>query len=452
MPARRRRDRARARGRPRLRPPRRRSRSPSSSPPPAGIADRIPLLSAGSRSAALSGVAGVDVDYDRQVEPWAGRRDRARGAARGPPRRARADDRGRRHRRRRASSPPSCSGRSSRRRRRSSGTDISVGRRRRRVGGRGRLPADRVAGRASRRCSRATPASLDGADGTGVIDELPDDRVAYAFVSAEGARALFGLARARADRHLRRRRARPRGPPRRSAPTAPASSSRSAATSIPTAATSAPGFFAALPSFTPTLTSEIGPTALAYLGLGDPAGGRRRPARPGPVELAGARRRLPPPLRRPRQAGGDRHRRRPAAAARLRGGADAAAGRGRRRGGGARGDAGLGDAVREPDRRGRRPRGRAAGAGAAPGPGREGAREARERRAGDLRDDSDRRPSGAVAGGQSGGEPHLRDLGRPARDRDRLARHPAGPLARRRARRIGEVPGRRPRASPSRSR
>ena len=154
--------------------------------------------------------------------------------------------------------------------------------------------------------------SLDGADGTGVIDELPEDRVAYAFVSAEGARALFGRAALEPiDTFID------------SAATEGAAASLSADGSglrlavrsdlDPDRDTSSPGFFAALPSFTPTLTSQIGPSALGVPRPRRPAGGCRQPPRSGPVELPRARCRLPPSLSRARQAGGDRHRRRPAA-------------------------------------------------------------------------------------------------------------------------------------------
>ena len=233
-----------------------------------GIADRIPLL---SRIAvdALSGVAGVDVDYGRQVEPWSGgeialaalpaglrgervlmiEADDADGAEKfasgllGPKQSTATVD----------------------------GTDFSVGR-----GGAAWTVADGfllIGSRSGLEAMLAGDAgSLDGADGTAVIDELPEDRVAYAFVSAEGARALFG------SRGLE-----PIDTFVDSGATEGAAASLSAdggglqlavrSDLDPDRGASTPGFFAALPSFTPSLTSEIGPSALGYLGLGDPQEG-----------------------------------------------------------------------------------------------------------------------------------------------------------------------------------
>jgi len=115
-------------------------------------------------------------------------------------------------------------------------------------------------------------AALDRADGTGVIDELPEDRLAYAYVSPDGARALLGSRGLESiDTFVD------------AAATEGAAASLSADGSglhlavrsdlDPERARQAPGFFAALPSFTPSLTSDIAPTSLAYLGLGDPAAG-----------------------------------------------------------------------------------------------------------------------------------------------------------------------------------
>lgn len=115
--------------------------------------------------------------------------------------------------------------------------------------------------------------TLESATASTVLEELPDERVAYAYLSAAGARALL-----RADGPL--------------APLAPfdtfvdAEASRGIAVALtaaddllelevrseldPERATSSPPFFAALPPFEPTLPADVGPDALAYLGIGDP--------------------------------------------------------------------------------------------------------------------------------------------------------------------------------------
>jgi hypothetical protein len=101
------------------------------------------------------------------------------------------------------------------------------------------------------------------------IDELPDDRLAYAYVSGEGARALFS---------------RPSMRPLNTFVDASATSGVTVALTVeddvahltvrsrldPDRAQDAPGFFSALPQFAPTLASDVNPDALAYLGLGSP--------------------------------------------------------------------------------------------------------------------------------------------------------------------------------------
>ena len=102
------------------------------------------------------------------------------------------------------------------------------------------------------------------------ISDLPSDRFAYAYVSGDGARALLSG---------------PRFSSLNTFVNAPASEAITAALSFhgdvasltirseqdPELAVTHPGFFSALPQFDPQLDSDVGPDALAYLGLGDPA-------------------------------------------------------------------------------------------------------------------------------------------------------------------------------------
>jgi hypothetical protein len=111
---------------------------------------------------------------------------------------------------------------------------------------------------------------LPDADGADVLDDLPDDRLAYGYLSAAGARALLTV-----------RGVEPIDTFVDSAATEGAAAAVTADGSgvhltirsrlDPDRAKSSPGFFAALPRFTPTLTGDIGQGSLAYLGLGDPA-------------------------------------------------------------------------------------------------------------------------------------------------------------------------------------
>lgn len=115
--------------------------------------------------------------------------------------------------------------------------------------------------------------SLEGSAGTAVLDELPEDRVATAYLSADGARTLLwsggGLGVLEPFVH--------------------AAATEGAAASLgadgdglhlairsdldPARARDRPGAFTTLPRFTPALTGSIGPQSLAYLGLGDPDAG-----------------------------------------------------------------------------------------------------------------------------------------------------------------------------------
>ena len=103
------------------------------------------------------------------------------------------------------------------------------------------------------------------------IDDLPEDRFAYAYLSGDGARALLqrGSQLSTLDTFVNSQ----------------ASEAVTAALSFegglasltirseqdPDLAAEHPAFFSALPQFNPALDADVGPDALAYLGLGDPA-------------------------------------------------------------------------------------------------------------------------------------------------------------------------------------
>ena len=102
------------------------------------------------------------------------------------------------------------------------------------------------------------------------IGRLPEDRLAYGYLSPDGARSLLGNgALSSLDTFVD------------SAATsgvAAAISVNDAAATVsvrssldPERTQTSPGFFAALPQFTPSLTANVGADALAYLGLGDPS-------------------------------------------------------------------------------------------------------------------------------------------------------------------------------------
>jgi Protein of unknown function (DUF3352) len=234
----------------------------------ADIGSRVPLLS-GLAVDAVSAIAGVDVDYARQIEPWAGGEVALAALPVGISGQQvvmiEADDTDAAGRFAAGLLGPKQSGGSA------GGTDISVGRR----GAAwaiedGFLLIGSEPGLAAMLGDDGN--SLEGADGAAVLDELPEDRVAYAYVSPAGARALLG------SRGLD-----PIDTFVDSAATEGAAASLSADDSglhlairsdlDPERAGDSPGFFAALPSFTPTLTSAVGPSTLAYIGLGDPGEG-----------------------------------------------------------------------------------------------------------------------------------------------------------------------------------
>lgn len=232
----------------------------------AGIAERVPLL---ARIAvdSLGGIAGVDVDFERDVEPWAGG-EVALAALPAGLRGERvlmieAEDTG--------AADAFASGLLGPKQSSANvdGTDVSVGRR----GASWAIEGDflLIGSRAGLAAMLAEDAgSLEDAGGATVLDELPDERVAYAYVSPDGARALFGSG-SPVDTFVD------------SAATEGAAASLSAdeeGISVtvrsdldPSRSGAGPGFFAALPRFTPTLTAAVGPSALAYLGLGDPEAG-----------------------------------------------------------------------------------------------------------------------------------------------------------------------------------
>ena len=102
-----------------------------------------------------------------------------------------------------------------------------------------------------------------------VLDELPDERLAYAYLSGEGARALF------ADPALSQFAA--FVDPGASAGVGVALSVSDDVLSLesrsvldPERSQASPGFFSALPPFEPELPADVGSEALAYLGLGEP--------------------------------------------------------------------------------------------------------------------------------------------------------------------------------------
>ncbi len=110
---------------------------------------------------------------------------------------------------------------------------------------------------------------LGGSDAADAIDDLPEDRLAYAYLTAAGARALLS---------------RPSARPLDTFVDSSATSGVAAALTVdgdvarvtvrsrldPERAQSAPGFFSALPTFEPSLASDVGPDALTYLGIGEP--------------------------------------------------------------------------------------------------------------------------------------------------------------------------------------
>ncbi len=232
------------------------------------LASRVPLLS----RIAIGGVtqiAGVKLDFDSQIEPWAGgevavallpagrsvervvliEADDAAAAEEFAtqvfgPKQSTADG---------------------------DGTEISIGKR----GAAWAIQRDFLIlggedAVSSMLAPREAVSGLTGAEGTSVLDELPDERLAYAFLSADGARALSSV-----------RGLEPVDTFIDSAATEGAAAALTAdgagvhltlqSELDPGRAEAYPGFFAALPTFTPALTTDLGTGSLAYLGLGNPA-------------------------------------------------------------------------------------------------------------------------------------------------------------------------------------
>jgi hypothetical protein len=234
-----------------------------------GIAARVPLLSR-LAAAGTARLAGVEFDFQRQVEPWAGGEIAlaALPAGRNGQRvlmiESADDD---------AADAfaaellgPKQSAESV------AGTEVSLG-----PGGTAWALDDGFLLVGARTGVRAMlerdDSSLTDSAGAAVLDELPEHRVAYAYVSPDGARALLssdgggGVLDPFVD----------------ATATAGAAASLSADADglelairsdlDPARAEASPGLFAALPRFEPELTAAIGPQSLAYVGLGDPGAG-----------------------------------------------------------------------------------------------------------------------------------------------------------------------------------
>jgi len=230
-------------------------------------AERLPLLS-GLLLGAVSGVAGERVDFATQVEPWAGDEAAIAVLPQLPSFASvtmiEADDAG-------AAEDFAASVIGSAETEDVGGVPVQVGERGSaaalldgfllvgdEAGVRRMVEGDDLG-------SLATAAVAAG------IDELPADRFAYAYLSGDGARALLGR-----DRQLA---------PLDTFVNSGASSAVFAALSFegglasltirseqdPELASREPTFFSALPQFNPALDADVGPDALAYLGLGDPA-------------------------------------------------------------------------------------------------------------------------------------------------------------------------------------
>jgi hypothetical protein len=231
------------------------------------LAGRMPLL---SRIAVggLTRLAGVKVDFESQVEPWAGGEMAvallpAGAAAERVVMIAAADTSGAEDFASELFGPKQSTTDAG-------GTDVSVGRRGSAwaiedgflVVGRQAAVTDLLDADAGSR--------LPGSDGTAVLDRLPEDRLAYGYLSAAGARALLSTKGLEPiDTFID------------SAATEGAAAALTAddggihltlqSDLDPDREEDSPSFFAALPRFTPSLTADVGPGSLAYLGLGDPA-------------------------------------------------------------------------------------------------------------------------------------------------------------------------------------
>jgi len=231
------------------------------------IGRRLPLLSRLAVSG-LANVAGTSVDYAKQVEPWSGGEVALVALPAGTTGQrvlmVEADDEGAADEFAAELLGPKQSTESA------GGTDVSIGPRDTAwaiedgfllLGS--RLGLTRMLGDDGPSLADAAPP---------VLDELPDERLAYGYVSPDGARALFGPGGAGPiDTFID------------AAATTGAAASLSAddvglslairSDLDPDRSDASPGFFAALPAFTPSLDERIGPATLAYLGLGDPGEG-----------------------------------------------------------------------------------------------------------------------------------------------------------------------------------
>jgi hypothetical protein len=232
------------------------------------LASRIPLLS----RLAIGGVteiAGIRVDYESQIKPWAGGEmalallpsgtsvERVVMIKADDP--AAAEDFAAEQ-----FGPQRSTGDAG-------GSDLSIGKR-----GEawaiedGFLLLGTEGGVSDMLAAKQEGSYLAGSDGTAVLNQLPEQRLAYAYLSAAGARALLSIGSLEPlDTFID------------SAATEGAAAAVAAdedglhltlrSELDPGRTETSPGFFAALPEFTPSLNSDIGAGSLAYLGLGDPA-------------------------------------------------------------------------------------------------------------------------------------------------------------------------------------
>lgn len=115
----------------------------------------------------------------------------------------------------------------------------------------------------------ADDGSLESSAGASVLDGLPVGRVAYAYLSAEGARLLAQAPAATGlDTFVDSEASTGVGV---SVEVEGARVSATLESDLdPDLVEASPGFFSALPDFEPTLSADVGAETLAYLGLGDP--------------------------------------------------------------------------------------------------------------------------------------------------------------------------------------
>jgi Protein of unknown function (DUF3352) len=230
-------------------------------------ADRAPLLSDIAASG-LSGLTGLDADFETRIEPWAGGEmavalmPAGTSVGRVVMIEAADTDRAEQFAAELYGSKQSSTD--------VDGTELAVGRHDFAWAvDHGFLILGRE-GVLTNMLEAPTDSRLPDSEGAGVIDELPEDRLAYGYLSAAGARAMLSV-----------RGLEPIDTFVDSAATEGAAAAVTADGSgihltvrselDPERAKTSPGFFAALPRFEPALTADVGPGALAYLGLGDPA-------------------------------------------------------------------------------------------------------------------------------------------------------------------------------------